>query len=394
MIKAKTFLHALETLCVDYKKGKSYLRDKRLSLAEKKVIEAFFLIKKGDCRQAIIDLVETRSSDVFVQSQINLFLGVAYSNTAQFAEAELKLKSAYTIIEELELPRLKFIALNSLFFLYFNQQSNALMKSTLDEMKKFVKDPLSQLAHLRAEFNYHSRMEEFSKAEAALQKIEKLQDQMSEAQKVSFQIDLFMFFVKVDALDKCQAILEDLKFKRSFNSTANFNFMRILLDHLMHNRPLYINPQDFKEAPLLYQQLLVLKNLEESNLVDARAAWKELVRLNPEAHAEEEFCYKGDKSLFSLGLEKHRHVVTKKTIRVSVGEAKSLEDKLETLLMTSNIPINKEEIYQTLWGRPANSKTDFNKLSQLIVSLKAKKGLNIKYKKSCYSLVKETEEAA
>lgn len=393
MTTAKTFLYALEIICKDHKKAKSYLNDKRLTVSEKKVIESFFLIKKGDNQQAINFLKEIKSNDPVVDSQINLFLGIAYNNSGQFNFAEDKLKCAYAYLEDTSYSQLKFICLNSLFLLYFNQQSLSLMKVTLDEMKKNICNDESQLSYYRAQFNYYSRSGDIKKASSVLAKINESKNQMSEPQSISFLIDRFMFMIKLDQFDQAQLILEELKFKRSFNSTANFNFMKILLNNLVNDQPIYLNKSDYEESEFLYQQLLVVKSLEESNFSEAQKSWEWLMQHGPHIYLSD-FNYKGDKCLFSLCLDKFKSRLSQVKIENHFKPNFSLEDKLIALLDNTSIPLSKDYIYKALWGREAQEKGDYNKLSQLISAVKIKNHLEIKFKKGCYQLIKDSKKVA
>jgi hypothetical protein len=393
MLKPKTFLKALEMLNHNLRKGKDFLKDKRLTQIEKNIIECFFLLKNSKSNEVISLLKHSKTEDPIIESQRKLFLGIAYNNLSFFKEAEIELKQAFLKIQNSDLIRQKFIVLNNLFILFLNQKNKKQCLLTMNEMEKYVDHKISEVSFLRAKFNYNVLIDNEDKALATLESLKKLTKYMSEAQSSAFFLDQFLFYIKKEEFKLCHDLLKEMRFKRSFNTSANYNFMKVLLEHIDLNKPIYTNESDFKDYPLLLNQIKCLKFLEEGNLNEAERHWNELYKISSEIYSQTPFEYKGEKCLFSIALNKHQQNLKLNELISFKINSNHREDQLMEILSHSNIPIPQAVLYKMIWGQEAESKSEFNKLAQMIYSLKKKRNLTIKSRKSCYFIEKETKIA-
>jgi hypothetical protein len=103
-------------------------------------------------------------------------------------------------------------------------------------------------------------------------------------------------------------------------------------------------------------------------------------------------CEVGD-NLFALALKK---LLTKSSSAKSNLELKTGASKEQKLLsiMQSQPSIEKHLLYEKIWGKAPESKTDLAKLQLMIFRLN-QKGLGlIKYRKGCYYLAVKDEKAS
>jgi hypothetical protein len=155
----------------------------------------------------------------------------------------------------------------------------------------------------------------------------------------------------------------------------------MLLLNLTENKPLYAYKNDFDTFPTLYNQLLVIQNLESGQINTALESWQILQSGSPVIYLDN-FEYSGDTNIFSLCLEKYR---PNKNSQVVSLEHLPKEEAILKALMHSQQWINKEELYRMVWGQELQNKTELNRLQQCIAKLR-ERGIDITYKKSAYKI--------
>lgn len=387
MIKAKTFLNFLENYQLDEKALEKLFSDNRLSLLEKKILKGWINLRK--CKfQEIIEEIEplSESSDAIIEAQKALLLGVAYINKSESHKAVHYLRSSLVLLEPFKLLRQDFIILSNLFYAYFNLKNKHGMEQTIASLKLRNYQSAGEILLInRINFSYLAYCGDYAEAEGVLEVIEKSK-LLKDNQLLYHLISKFDFFIKVDHYQGCGEILLQLKKAKDYHFGANYKFMSTLLTHLMENKPLYIYERDFSGHPLLWNQISVIKNLEEKNLDLAKKCWDYLRATSAETYLND-FNYQGDKCLFSVCLEKNlAHL--KVNIKPIKMIATSKEELLVHLLKTQ-ATITKEELYFELWGEYAPDKGAFNKLERMISTVRKSDDLTIKFKKGCYFLEKK-----
>lgn len=385
----KTFIKALDEVSQNPSLAKSFLEDKRLSRAEKIILNGWLILRDGKTNEVIESLknIDLRD-DQFLIAQKTLLLGTALNNKGECDQAIIHLKHGLKTLENFDCLHQKVIALNNLFIASWNAKDKEEMDNTL---KRFSTLDLSMEEHLimysQCQLNFECLLGQFEKAQNTLNKLKNLKDKMSENQKMNFCLDQFDFYIKTENFQKASDILEELKLCTKFYLTLNFKFMKELLAHLTSNSPIYLYENDFKGHPNLYYQMLVIKNLEMNELHMAEEAWNELMLINPKVY-KFDFDYSGDKCLFSLCLDKN---LNKKSLSVNLYASK--EQTLLSMLLSSKVPLNKEFIYERIYQEKLQTKDDLKKLSQLISSLRKKVDGEIKTKKGCYYFINQKKIA-
>lgn len=383
-IKVKTFIQALDQACFDIRKLKSFLNDKRLSKSEKVIITCFLHLRDNQIQLTIDSLTSLVTTDQLVESQKNLLLGSAYNNKSLYTQALPYFIKAQNQMEGFDLPKLEFIILSNLFILHFNMKDSVSMYQVLQMMHAHpISHGLGKVSLYRADFNYYSFIGDYPRAEKGLKTLEIMKGEMSEGHIISYLTNKFGYFIKRDRYEECEKTLKEMKSYRKFNLTANYNFMKQLLDHFVSNKTLYIDDADYKDFPILLYQVKVVQKLEEGDYLKAREFWDKLAIDYPGSHGSNFMDYTGDKCIFSLCLKKYENVNNLERITF-VGLPGNKEQALLKILTEAQVPIQQGHIYEMIWKETPESKSDFNKLVQLIYSLKKKTGIDIKSRKNCY----------
>ena len=382
-MQQKTFYKTLLEFNTNPAKAKQCLSDKRLTLAEKKILEGYLLIRNNENQLALQMMKQLSPSDLpFVEGQRKFVMGLSLNNMSFFDEAEKMIKEALIIFQKFEAPYFLFTGHFLLFTTYSNQGRPDLMKETLDMLESIpVVLGIQKIRLLRCRFDYFSIVNE-SKAREVLKEIENVKEEMSEGDIISHLVCEFMFFVQYDEFDNCEKVLSEMKKYRKFHLTENFNYMKKLLAHLQTNAPVYFYEVDFKAAPLLSLQLKLIHSFEEKNSAVAEKTWEELSHLYPKSYLPD-FQYMGRKCLFSLCLEKH-HSNRKSVLVINKVDAQSKLDLLLKLLSTSETPLTKGNIYEQLWDQAPEFKDDLKKLTRLISRARSERGVEIKSRKGTY----------
>lgn len=387
MVKAKTFIAALNNFHLSQKKNKRVLNDKRLTKLEKTIFQCKIWLSDSKF-DLIIDALEeaTNSGDPIIDSQKEIILGTALNNKCDAANAIKHLKMAIKFLEDsgTSAPQKQvFSAYYNLYNCYYNLKNQKGMEEALSRLQLYSGMELSdELIYYSCQFTFYSFIGNQAKAEPFLEKLQAHKKQMTDYQRIIFFHDKFDYYFKMSDYDQCYGTLEEMRKIKKFHIGANYKFMKGLLDHIVANAPLYLYEKDFKEFPILLNQLQTLKCLEERNPSKAKNFWHFLQRISPGAYGPD-FAYQGDKCLFSECLKKYQ--TQSETVFIPKLENSNLQEKLYFLLQ--NQPgMTKEDIYEHLYGTPMQSKEDLKKLAQLVYKLKETKEIEIKSKKGCYFL--------
>src|ERR1700752_1179005 len=115
-INSKTFFLALKEFHDHPQKVRKYFKDNRITLAEKKILECWYLFRDGKHEEIVLLLEKMPAQgDELVESQRNLILGLAHNNQGHFLEALEWVNKACAVLKKYELPYYHFIAHSNLF---------------------------------------------------------------------------------------------------------------------------------------------------------------------------------------------------------------------------------------------------------------------------------------
>lgn len=189
----KTLLEALEAAEVSSTKAKKYLKDKRLSAIEKKLITYLTQLRNNDF-SFIEELLADIASDgiPFLKGLKHLMLGAVYVYKADSMEAEKHLKLAMNHISECQnerfIKRMVFRIHSNLFYVYVNQKRFAGMKRQFEITEKLNKTESDETSFLIMTACYHSMTGNYAKAEEALTELRKPGSKLTDIQIISYHI--------------------------------------------------------------------------------------------------------------------------------------------------------------------------------------------------------------
>lgn len=390
--RVKTFMFSMNLFELNLKQRQAFLSDKRLTKIEKDILECSILLK--DCRyeEIVYRLSNLIATNELVESQRKLILGMTYSLKGDCLAALPYLEDAKEKFKRHDLRGYTFYSLLQIFFAHLNLKNASFLKTTISELTKEKGESIKdEISYLRCLFNYHSFFGDFKKAELVMDKLDGLKNEMHSSQVIGHLVDKFDFFLKINNLTKCEYLLEEMKNNRKHNLSANFKFMRALLNHVAHKKPIYLYDKDFKDTPLLLYQLKVIQNLEEGHQEEALSYWNKLSELNSDIYADF-MNYKGDKCLFSICLEMYREQACEEDIKTDPFSSK--EEALLKLLQDAKGPLKKEKLHFLLWGEEITSKNDLVKLAVLVTRIRKKNGIDIISRKGCFFIPQATNKAS
>lgn len=391
-LKVIAFIEALNAFHADFRETQKYFKDQRLTQTEKKILECWLMLRDRNFNEILAMMPKlVVDYDQLVSSQKNLIWGITHNNRNEYDKALPLILQALEEIKPYQVPRLEFNVVNNLFIVYLNLNDEKGMRETLLHLENLpVENQWQVISCLNWRFSYHSFLGEMNEAGAILDEVENFSSSMSELQVIQHQINKFIFFAKLESFEQCEGVLQAMKKNRKFQASSNFIYMRSMLDHLDKNKPLYVYQRDFDGHPFLFHQLKVIQSLEAANLEEAHDHWRKLRLLDPRTF-KENFKYNGDKSIFSLALNKYENQLIDCT-ELETGEGNK-EEILLAFLVKAKSPVRKEFLYEKIWGTPLLDKSDAVKLQKLVSRVRQKMGVEIQFKKECYVLLSVKKSA-
>lgn len=387
-IKTKAFAKVISEIHLSYDKLAKILADKRLTSTERKIIQCWSFLRKGQSAKIIETLKNVDADyDNLVMAQKDLLTGIAYIWEGNLNQALILIKNASFMLSQYEdIGNVHFLALYNYFICSINLKNKKEMDLSLALLAGYPnKDEKQKLTYLNCVFNYHSFCNEHDRAEATIKLLEPHKKRMNDSIFMSYSTGKYIHYVKTEQFEKCYQVLEERKKRRSFYSRANYLFMRVLLDNYCKQTPIYAYEKDFKDSPFLFWQIMVIKCLEEKNHYAAQKYWDKLRLSMPDIY-KRDFEYNSAKDIFSLCLKLHLSPVEMEE-KIVIPEKK--EEALLLILNKSKTSVTMDTIYQHIWGEEILDKEDINKLKKLVSRVRKNKHVDIKYKKGCYYIDKK-----
>lgn len=387
-IKTKAFAKVINEIHLTYDKLAKILADKRLTSTEKKLIQCWHMLRKGEFAEILVTLKSVDADyDNLVMAQKDLLTGIALIWEGNLVKAlELIKNSVFLLSQYEDIGNVYFLSLYNYFICSINLKNKSEMELALTLLSEFSgKDERQSVTYLNCVFNYESFCNNHDKAEAMIRELDQLKDVMNDSIFMAYSTGKYIHYVKTEQFAKCYEVLEERKKRRSFYIRANYLFMRVLLDNYCHKTPIYVYERDFKDSPFLFWQIMVIKFLEEKKIDQATAYWNKLRQTMPAIY-QSNFSYHGPKDIFSLCLKLHLQV--EDSVDFS-NKPEKKEDVLVYLLHQSKSAITMDTIYQEIWGKEIVDKTDIDKLKKLVSRVRKNRNIDIKYKKGCYYIDKK-----
>lgn len=396
----KTLLEALETIQSEGVKAKKFLADKRLTNQEKRLLDFYLRVRANDF-SLINDLLQDSSFDNadFLRGLKYYFLGVAFVYKSDSTKAEEFLKMSLPFLNECHNEKfarhLVFKAHVNIFYAYVNQKRITEMQEKLREISLIKRERREDdITFKQMELCCHLLTEDYLKAEEAIEELSPLMSVMTDIERMTFLIDKFDFFIKMDLYGKAREVFKEMRNYRTFRLSANYQYMDKLLKFFMDGERIYAYDRDFADHEDLYLMINVIKSLDEADDFQALHYWRKLSQNSPKTF-KGEFDYQGDKCLFSVCLMKCLERASGKMTLVLKASYTDHEKRLIELIQ--NAPghqLRKETLYESFYGKKIAGKDDLAALAALIYRINKKGEILIKSKSGSYFLIQEEVKTA
>lgn len=388
-VKCKTFEAYIRELIFHPEREKKWMKDRRLTLSEKKILQGHLLVRDNKYQDVISEIGSMSDSDMdFVNDQKHLLLGICYNNTGRYAEGESHLRKAAKSFEEKGHSYHHFTALFNLINNLGNLGKICEMKCVLDRMENLrVSGLLPEIRLLRCQFLYALDSNDHLLAKKLIPKIKKLKADMPESELGPQLICEFIYFIKCDDLDMAEDVLCQMKRHRKFMISENFHFMKKLLSHLREDATIYVYERDFPNRDsVLFLQIKVIEALQTGDKDEALKHWKTLQKNHGSELYQDGFNWSGEKCLFSLCLEKHRKKLNSAPFQVIQGDGPKYQIAYE-ILKAANGPVKSGELFELLYGEVFEDKEDLKKLALLMMNIRKIYQVDVIARKGTYELI-------
>lgn len=157
MIKVKTFIHALNLCLTDIRKAKKFLKDQRLTLAEKTILSGYFNIRDNHNDWVVKNLSALKSQDPVVESQRLLLLGMALNNLSNYEAALPHLVASIELLKGVNLAQQTFNAYHNLFIVQLNLKNKIDLGNILEKLHAYATPTeIEKISLKKCEFCFHA----------------------------------------------------------------------------------------------------------------------------------------------------------------------------------------------------------------------------------------------
>lgn len=386
-----TFLKALDEMYESPRKLEKYLKDKRLTRSEKRVVHCWTLLRKCKFKEVILELEKMPDESPLLESQRLFLLGNCFNNLGYYQKAKEHLINCVDVLDELGLGRMLFMSGKCLFVAGCNDLDEAYMSIGLNIIDKTYKEQKDQTAFWHfCHFNYARFTGDTREAEKRMKILDRLYPEQTENFKSNYLVSKLMFFAKNENLEACFEVLNEKKKMRSYKYKANTVYMELMLNYLVYDRPIYAYQRDFLGCDILFYQAKLIQSIHERDEQQIEKFWAKLQNQNPQLFSGYLY-YQGEKSLFSLALNKAKISLTKPRFG---NLPKDKLKALETILNQLETPIKKKDLFYALWNKEMSSPEDKSKLKNLIYKYRKTHGDELKYDKGTYYLAHTSDMLA
>ena len=389
--KSKAFLELILLHSKNPKRTKELLKtDRRLNHDERNIVRGFLLMR-DNLNEKAHSLAHSirQQQDPFVEAMRIYLVGAALNNQGKYIKALHCFQDCHRLIPKGFNQHLEFVILNNIFIIHMNLHQLAESREILVVMGMIDQLPAEDAQRLkRLQFGFYIAVEETIKAEESYTFLSQNKDTFKDHEFVSLQIQFYNYGIVFNRLEICDQALNELKDQKKYALTQNYNYMKILLNHLRDHAPIYIQEQDFKDYPTLLLELKFIRALDQAKISELPTLWKELQNINPQSFLDG-YQYAGYKSVFSRCLELHQEKLQGfKTLSVK-EPTMSILDAIQYKLENEDF-VSKEQLYYYIYGRELESKLDLNRVSKYVNKLKTTGNLEIESIRGGYRLTKKS----
>ncbi len=369
-------------------------KDHSLSISEKKILESMLYHKKGKYSFAISQLINFKSNENFLEAFRCSCIGKCFNDSTNYNDALKYLKLSVEYFQKCNDTDYIFVPLFDLLVLHMNLKDIHNFNVFYTMFKTLpLNTQVKKFKSCQAEIFHSLLNEDPVEALNNINYIIKIFPNEIEDRLGYFYILEIIALIKLSKYRACIGVLEKYSLSSGYRVRANYKYTISLLNFLIHKSPIYVYQRDFQEAAQLYNELLVIKNLNESNVSDAQSTWKELRSINDKLYGDD-FKYKGDDCLFYRALQAVQNV-TDFIAQDSIDnkEIKSASEKLYFMLASYTTPIPKSHLISVIWKEGWTEKND-KRLRSLIYIIKKNYDVSIIAKDGKYSIASTDSKVA
>lgn len=381
----KAFHQAIDKIRQDYNKYKDLLKDKRMSHAERLIIQTYVELRNNNYEKIFSYMKSCSPGEEYINAHKFLVMGIACNNITRFKEASENFELAERLFNvELDSHFLFFLYLNW-YYLAINTRDKEKASTVIKEVNNITKalTPRFEALKILINFDFCAKNGDIDLATKMNNELKKVEANLYHADMTALTVIRFNFYVASKDYKKAQKEIFKLKSIRKNQLTENFKYMSSLLNFLLHNKPLYLREIETSRSPYLYTQLKVLKSLESHDFRSAEDSWQTLSSQHPDLY-QDEFQYQGGNDLFSqclskllLSAKRHRNQSLDEIIPALQKPDMAIDETLDHLFNNQDLKISKEELFEILYKRSPQSVHDDIKLAKAISRHRKKTGKEI-----------------
>lgn len=357
-----------------------------LNISYKKILWGFFYYRKKNKAKIYENLKTFPLSDEFGEGVRLYLLGLSQNLFGKHQFAQEYLEAAVIKFKSANDEHFSIYAISTIILNLANRKLIKEMAYWLDELKEHSPpNDYCRLLVYQAEASYLSKFGEIKKSENVIDHAYKISGKELKLFMPSFLMLKFQNAFTLRQYEECYSILDVYKKSPGFIASANYSYMKIMLDHLVNDHPLYIYPNEFQDSQELLDQLLVIKHLSQNDKTEAKIIWARLSKHNPQVY-KENYHFNAPYSLFSCALEKYKHDL--KSNQIDVQRLKKIPNRLERLhyiLKNGGTIIKKSDLILWIWSEEV-SETSLNRLRKLVNDYKKKYKCELKSSQDCYKV--------
>ncbi len=387
-IKEGTFVEALILSVNDSAKSKKYLKDKRLTQSEKKILQCWIDLRGGKYNK-IIKTLDDINGDLSeaIEGHYYLISGLVHISLSNYLKANNFLEKTRYFESKMGGNLFSYLIYYNLFINSANCHDLNKMKDCLNLIVPYCHTQHQKNMKLMMEAVYLLKQDLIPAARVKLDELKENKEDLLSTQRHNYYFYEFLYFSKVEKWNQCRLIINELKKIRQYRITPNYIYMKTLLDYLSENKPIYAYANKYKGAPNLFLEIETLKYLESGDFDSAQASWQSLQNMSPLRY-QDNFIYSGDKCVFSICLE--GLLSGNQKLEITIDLPADRAEALIVIIQKSKSPVSKDILFKKLWSREASSVKDDKLLENTLY--KARKLLSeekIKYRKGCYFIEKK-----
>ncbi len=343
----------------DKRKLRLILKNKDLTLCEKKLLKIRLLLRSRKRHEAQSLLTDFKSDMDFFNAEKNALLASSYFFQGSFSDSLRHNQIAYGFYSLVQDQRGQFVS-------SYNASVDAAQMGLFAESHKllmqahpFAQSFVEKSVLYRAYACKYSFMNHHEKALIYLKKSNEYFDKLSINDQAAYLTVAADIYFKAKMYPEALSSLKFLsKFKISHNEEARFCFEIKVLKHLAQNKKI----RDWRMGRMdasqeYYLKWKILWAVQSGDIPLSNKLWSELISLSPHLYSENFTCLNSveTSSIFMTYL---KQLLTIHNLSMKKTFLKGKPLKFYEILVTHKKPLSKEFIIEKIWNVPYSTLLD------------------------------------